>query len=199
MVETSDAAALPQASRWRGNWLRAAITLFALGATLGVALDVMHVWTRTTEYPDPEIFGIKWWVFPLFSSAAITFGLARPFWERVLGWRTPAPAWPNVVAGMALFVAAYLCSGMLPFSSPGKFAVLAVCAAASFALDRTLLGALLGVSAAVLGTGFEALLIAGGGFRYVAPDFLGVAMWLPLLYVTVGISVGNLGKRLVEG
>ena len=198
MVETSDAAAIPPASRWRGNWLRAALALCVLGATLGVSLDVMHVWTRTTEYPDPEILGIKWWVFPLFSSAGITFGLARPLWERVLGWRTPPPAWPNVVAGLTLFVAAYLCSGLLPFTSPGKFAVLAACAIASFALDRTLLGALLGGSAALCGTAFEAMLIAGGGFRYVAPDFLGVAMWLPLLYVTVGISVGNLGKRLVE-
>lgn len=179
--------------------MRAAIVLIALGSTLGVSLDVMHVWTRTTEYPDPEAFGIAWWVFPLFSSASILFGFARPFWERVLGWRTPPRPLPHVVAGIALFVTAYLCSGLLPFGPAGKSAVLGACAIAAFALDRTLLGALLGLGAAISGTGFEALLIAGGGFRYVNPDFLGVAIWLPLLYVTVGISVGNLGKRLVDG
>lgn len=191
MVETSDA--------WRGHWLRAVLVLVLLGSTLGVSLDVMHVRTNTTAYPHPDVFGIAWWVFPLFSSASVLFGLARPVWERLLSWRTPPPSWPRTVLGVSFFAGAYLASGTLDLSAPGKSVVLAVFAALAWALtDRSLLGALLGAGAAVGGTAFEAGLIHLGGFHYVSPDFAGVAMWLPILYVTVGISVGNLGKRLVD-
>lgn len=192
MVETSDA--------WKGQWLRAALVLALLGATLGVSLDVMHVATGTTAYPHPDVFGIAWWVFPLFASAGILFGFARPAWERLLNWRTPPPSWPRTVLGIAFFTAAYLASGTLDLGAPGKFAVLSVLAGLSWGLtDRSLLGAGLGLGAAIGGTAFEAGLIHLGTFRYVHPDFAGVAMWLPILYVTVGIGVGNLGKRIVDG
>jgi hypothetical protein len=173
--------------------------LAALGATLGVSLDMMHVATGTTAYPHPDVLGIAWWVFPLFMSASLLFGFARPVWERLLSWRSPAPSWPKTVLGIAFFTGAYLASGTLDLGAPGKSVVLATFAVLAWALtDRSLLGIGLGLGAAIGGTSFEAGLIHLGGFHYVNPDFAGVAMWLPILYVTVGIAVGNLGKRLVD-
>lgn len=179
--------------------MRAIAALVVLGGTLGVSLDVMHVKTGTTAYPNPDIFGIAWWVFPLFASAGVMFGLARPIWERVLGWRTPPPSLGIACAGLAFFVASYLSSGVLPFGAAWKSVVLATLAIACWwLLDRSLLGAALGLGAAISGTGFEAAIIHLGAFHYVNPDVLGVAIWLPLLYVTVGVGVGNFGKYLVD-
>ena len=182
-----------------GRWMRAIAVLIVMGATLGVSLDVMHVKTGTTAYANPVVFGIALWVFPLFAFASVLFGLTRPIAERLLGWRTPPPSFGVACAGLAFFVAAYLSSGVLPLGAAEKSVVLAAIAIACWALfDRTLLGALLGASAAITGTGFEATIIHFDFFHYVNPDFAGVAVWLPLLYVPVGVGVGNFGKYLVD-
>jgi hypothetical protein len=184
---------------WRGRWIRAGVVLALMGATLGVSLDVMHVKTGTTAYTNPTFFGIAWWVFPLFGSAGIPFGLARPAWERLLGWRTPPHSLPDALLGVAFFVAAYLASGVLPLAAAGKFAVLsAILIACWIVCDRSLLGILLAVGAAIGGSAFESAIIALDFFHYVHPDFAGISSWLPLLYGTVGIAVGNLGKHLVD-
>lgn len=181
------------------RWGRAAFVLGFLGATLGASLDAMHVATRTTSYPDPVVFGLAWWVFPLFASAGIAIGLGRPVWERVLRARTPRPTLANATLGIALFVAAYLASGLIRWPWPARSALLAgIFAGTWLALDRTKLGIALAFGTAVAGTLFEMNLVRLGLFSYVAPDVGGVAAWLPWLYTTSAIGVGQLGKRLVD-
>ena len=65
--------------------------------------------------------------------------------------------------------------------------------------DRTGLGLVLAVLTAIIGTAVETLLVAVGGFRYLAPSLGLVAVWLPALYCCAAVGVGTLGKRLVDG
>ena len=51
------------------RWATVALRLLALGATVGVLLDAMHVRTGTTRYPTPWVFGVATWTFPLFAGA----------------------------------------------------------------------------------------------------------------------------------
>src|SRR5688500_3273460 len=113
--------------RREGKWLRATVILAVLGATVGVTLDAVHTHfgtgvnpqtgvPATTWYPDPWLFRMAWWVPPLFASAAIAIGLARPIWERILDRREPAPPVWSVCVGMGMFALSYLLSGVLPFA-----------------------------------------------------------------------------------
>jgi hypothetical protein len=53
------------------------------------------------------------------------------------------------------------------------------------------------VSAAASGVAVEAILSSAGLFSHTHPDILGVALWLPWLYVAASVGVGNVGRWLV--
>ncbi len=182
------------------RWGRAVACLAGLGVTLGVALDHMHVASGTISYTLPNLFGQAWWAFPLFAVAPVPLGIARPAAERLLGVDIVPPTWGATVVAVALFVSAYLASGLVPGGAAARCAVLgALFIAAWWVADRRPLGLLLAAGAAVAGTTVEVILVAAGQFAYAAPDALGVAAWLPVLYATAGVSVGALGSRLVDG
>jgi hypothetical protein len=182
-----------------GRWGGATARLALLGATVGVALDAIHTHTGTTAYTTPWILRMAWWVPPLFAGAAVAIGLGRPIAMRLAGGAPVAPAPRRVALAMALFVVAYALSGLLPLPNAGVALVLLVVFAITWTLcDGTPLGIGLAVAAAIGGTLVEATLVAGGAFRYTAPDVGGVAVWLPALYVTAGVAVGLLGSLLVE-
>jgi MFS family permease len=180
------------------RWLRAALLLFALGATLGTALDAVHVHTATTRYTDPLVFEMAWFVPLLFGGAGVAVGLSRPLFDRLLRRDGPAPGTPALLGGLALFIAAYVLSGTLPAGNVAKCAALGALAAASLLLfDRTGLGLLLACTTAVTGSAIEAAQIEAGIFSYLAPDRWGVPCWLPCLYACAQVAIGNLGRALI--
>ncbi len=184
----------------RPRWVEAAGRLALLGATLGVALDGLHTYTATTIYAHPVLLATAWWVPLLFAGGAVAMGLARPLAERFLA-RTPPPvSTASGAAGMSLFVLAYVLSGVLPVSTAVRVPVLAAVFAVAWAVcDRSVLGVVLAAATAAVGTSVEIALVRLGAFSYTHPDVAGVASWLPWLYATGAIGVGNLGKRLVGG
>ncbi len=196
--------------RTGGKWLRAFVVLLVLGATLGVGLDGIHTHfgscvnpqtglPATEWYPEPWLFRMAWWVPPLFAGAAVAVGLARPAWERILDRRTPPLPDGLVLSGLALFVLAYLLSGVLPFAWSTRALVLAGFFAVSWGVfDRSGIGLFLAVGTALIGSSVEISLVNAGLFFYCEPDIAGVPGWLPWLYTTAAIAVGHLGKRLVD-
>jgi hypothetical protein len=182
------------------RWLAGAATLALTGATLGTALDAIHVHTDTTAYAEPVLYGQAWWVPPLFASAGVLIGLARPIAERLVGRPGAAPTWPAVLAGMLLFISAYALSGLLdawPWACAALLTGLFVVGWRQ--LDGSGLGLVLAVLTALGGTLVEAALVSAGAFAYVSPSMGGVSVWLPALYCCAALGVGALGKRLVDG
>jgi len=176
--------------------LRAAAKLFFLGVILGTALDAIHVHTGTTAYTAPALFGLAWWVPLELGIAGIAVGLGRRFLERSLRAESLAPPGPLLWLGLALFIAAYALSGLLASSAALDAAALAaVFAVAWVACDRTRVGLLAALLTAAIGVGVEIALVRAGVFGYRAPGLLGVADWLPLLYGTAAVAIGNLGKH----
>lgn len=183
-----------------GRWGGAVVRLALLGATVGVALDAIHTHTGTTAYTTPWVLRMAWWVPPLFAGAGVAIGLGRPIATRLLGDAPVAPPAGRVALAMALFVVAYALSGVLPLANADVALVLVGVFALTWTLcDRSALGLGLAAAAAIGGTVVEATLVAAGAFRYATPDVGGVAVWLPALYVTAGVSVGLLGSRFVDG
>lgn len=186
-----------------GRWIGAAARLALLGATLGVALDWVHVATGTTAYTSPSMFGLAWWVPLLFGGAAVAMGLGRPLAERLTN-RTRDRMTTELTAGgaatgLAIFVLAYLATAFLALPSPVVAAIISVLFLCAWGTsDGTSLGFWLAALAATIGTGVEVGLTAAGAFTHHYQELAGVASWLPLLYATGQMGVGAVGKRLVD-
>jgi hypothetical protein len=181
-----------------GRWAGATIRLALLGATLGVALDWVHVASGTTAYVAPAMLGLAWWVPPLFGASAVAMGLARPLAERLTRRMTIAST-TGAAAGLAIFLLAYLATSFLPLPSLVVAAIVGVLFLCGWgAGDRTALGVSLALATAVIGTAVEVGLTGAGAFTHAHRELAGVAAWLPALYATGQAGVGAVGKRLVD-
>jgi hypothetical protein len=177
--------------------LRNAVILALLGASLGPALDYAHVVTGAIRYPPP-VRWLPWWVPLLYTGAALVIGLSHPAMDPLLRRGPPPPLSRRRVAlGFAGFCAVWLASGALPLPSP---AVAAILAPASLALwwwlDRSGPGLLQAAATAAGGCAVEIVLSRAGLFSHTHPDVLGVALWLPWIYVAASVGVGNVGRWL---
>jgi hypothetical protein len=163
--------------------VRARLFQFLIGGVLGAALDQIHVRFGVLYYPHPVFLDQDWWVVPLFGAATIAFLITATPFARALEGRTSRPSGLRIALQALTFVAAYFATGILKDHS----AALAMFFLLSFALRMAWIPAgatiaLFSILSAILGTGFEILLSSTGAFYYSAPDFLGVAFWLPGLY-----------------
>src|SRR2546426_1142779 len=99
-------------------YLRAAVILFALGASVGSLLDAIHTHTQTTVYAHPWVFRMAWWTPFLFGGAAVSIGLGRTLLEARFMPATQALSRRSVLANQVVFGFAYLLSGILPGGWP---------------------------------------------------------------------------------
>lgn len=174
--------------------------LFGFGAVVGSGLDALHTHSGTTVYAAPWVFLMSVWTPLIFGLAGVSVGLSYPLAERLTGRRPGRRlSWAEAGAGFAVFAGLYAMSGYLPVGNGAKLAVLLVGAGALFAwLARTWLALVLAVATAVVGPLVEAALVHAGFFAYRAPDMLGVAMWLPALYLSGSIAFGAVGQKVIS-
>jgi hypothetical protein len=173
----------------------------ALGAVMGTLLDALHVWNVTARYDGVWRFpylNVAWYVPFEFTVAGVIVGMLRP--ELDEEWHRKRDDLPRlkVAFGLGCFVVAWAGSGLL--SRVGAANALIALGFGATALgvwaltDRTWQGALAGVITAVLGVGVEASLVWQGTYFYTTPSLWGVPVWLPSLYLTACIAIGNLGR-----
>jgi hypothetical protein len=177
---------------------RAAL-LFGFGAVAGSALDALHTHSGTTAYARPGWYLMSAGTPLIFGLAGLSVGLSYPLAERLTGRRACRRlTWAEATAGFAVFAGLYAASAYLPASGAVKLVVLLVGAAGLFAgLARTTLALVLAVLTAVLGPLVEALLVHTGFFAYREPELLGVAMWLPALYLCGSLAFGAVGDKVM--
>lgn len=158
---------------------------FLLGGFCGVLLDQIHVQFGVLTYKSPIFWNQAWWVFPLFGTATVVLlYLASFFWE-VFSRRSSLQFKLAVIPlDFFVFIGVYFLTGMFK-DRPYQFAITMFCLWIGyvFVLPNRGLQISFAVSLAVLGTLFEASLSATGVFWYYNPDFLGVPIWLPCLYL----------------
>jgi len=178
---------------------RAVLVLGLLGATLGVALDAWHVASGTTRYAAPWMFGIATWTIPLFASAGAIVGVVPVAIERRLGIVVAGVSALRVAAAVALFVIAFLLTGVL--RGVACAAALSVLAIVIYLVgDRPPLGVAMGhaIGAAVGGALVEITLVHAGAFFHTDARLFGVAPWLPLLYVCASLGLTPLARACVR-
>lgn len=177
----------------------ALLALFALGAVGGLIGDACHVESGTTTYledPFPYIWRSQLW-FPLLVGS----GTAALAWIRVrFGPAEGAVedgALRDAVAMVASILALYALTALVR-GEPALVADVLVYAAAALVcvrLARSATDLACGALAALVGVTAEIILAAGGTFAYAddVPQLLGVAAWLPALYVAFGVVAARLG------
>ncbi len=188
-------------SRWRGApYPQRALVLAALGASFGTLFDYAHVRTGAIAYPGPPPLGVPPWVPFLYMGAALSIGLLVPVGDRMLRRRARFPHTPaRLAAGFAGLCAVWFLSGALPFGTLEVSVLLGAASVAMWwALDRTWQGVVAAIATAAGGCATEVVLSRAGLFRHTHPDVLGVALWLPWIYVAAAVGLGNVGRWLAE-
>jgi hypothetical protein len=180
------------------------IVFFAVvGSFAGTLLDAAHVWTGTAGYTNVAILpvlNVAWYVPLEFAAAGVTVGMLRPELDEELHRRrSDLPEW-TILLGMVHLVVVWASSGLLGVAGLDNLSIAALLLVVAvinwISVDRSPQGVIAALIAAVVGVLVESAATRTGTYHYTRPDFLGVPMWLPSLYLTGCISVGNLGRHM---
>ncbi|VFV31783.1 insulin-induced gene 1 [Lynx pardinus] len=109
--------------------------------------------------------------------------------------------WASVMRCVAVFVGINHASAKLDFANNVQLSL--TLAALSLGLwwtfDRSRSGLGLGITIAFLATLITQLLVYNGVYQYTSPDFLYIRSWLPCIFFSGGVTVGNIGRQLAMG
>lgn len=189
----------PLKQGYRVGMIGKLLMMVVLGGIFGTVGDYSHVASQTDGYLNPLYplpTGQPFWVPFLFGSAALGIAVSHLTTRKLFGLKSPRHSLGFLLAGVLFFLALYAASGFLPLATGGpKDAVLWVsCLIFWWIADRTWQGLAMGLGTAIVGTIVEISLTQIGAFYYFPEvnNFMGVPSWLPALYVTASVSVGNL-------
>jgi hypothetical protein len=176
------------------SWLRWVLA-FVVGAGVCTVLDHQHVVWGVLVYPSPDVWEQAWWVPLLFGCATlVALGMVEPV-RRLLGGAPSEPSAGLALADGASFAAAYYLTAVGQHAPDLVAAALVVAWLVRAAAGMPAWGVAFCLATALGGPAFESLWSSLGFFHYLHPDFIGVARWLPALYLHVGVisvSVGSL-------
>ncbi|KAM9307792.1 insulin-induced gene 1 protein [Gastrophryne carolinensis] len=187
------------------NLIRRSVVLFVVGVFLALVLNLLQVQRNVTLFPEEviaTIFSSAWWVPPCCGTAAAVVGLLYPCIDSHLGEPHKFKReWASVMRCIAVFVGINHASAKLDFANNVQLSL--TLAALSLGLwwtfDRSRSGLGLGITIAFLATLITQFLVYNGVYQYTSPDFLYVRSWLPCIFFSGGVTVGNIGRQLAMG
>ncbi|KAF4009363.1 hypothetical protein G4228_000295 [Cervus hanglu yarkandensis] len=190
---------------WHHHLVQRSLVLFSVGVVLALVLNLLQVQRNVTLFPDEviaTIFSSAWWVPPCCGTAAAVVGLLYPCIDSHLGEPHKFKReWASVMRCVAVFVGINHASAKLDFANNVQLSL--TLAALSLGLwwtfDRSRSGLGLGITIAFLATLITQLLVYNGVYQYMSPDFLYIRSWLPCIFFSGGVTVGNIGRQLAMG
>ncbi|XP_054847338.1 insulin-induced gene 1 protein [Eublepharis macularius] len=178
------------------------LVLFFVGTFLALVLNLLQIQRNVTLFPEEvisTIFSSAWWVPPCCGTAAAVVGLLYPCIDSHLGEPHKFKReWASVMRCIAVFVGINHASAKLDFANNIQLSL--TLAALSLGLwwtfDRSRSGLGLGITIAFLATLITQFLVYNGVYQYTSPDFLYIRSWLPCIFFSGGVTVGNIGRQL---
>ncbi|KAM3823316.1 insulin-induced gene 1 protein isoform 1-T1 [Vipera latastei] len=185
--------------------LQRSLVLFAVGTFLALVLNLLQIQRNVTLFPEEvisTIFSSAWWVPPCCGTAAAVIGLLYPCIDSHLGEPHKFKReWASVMRCIAVFVGINHASAKLDFANNIQLSL--TLAALSLGLwwtfDRSRSGLGLGITIAFVATLITQFLVYNGVYQYTSPDFLYIRSWLPCIFFSGGVTVGNIGRQLAMG
>ncbi|KAM4685616.1 insulin-induced gene 1 protein isoform 2-T4 [Amazona ochrocephala] len=171
----------------------------------GASPSLTLIQRNVTLFPDEVIstlFSSAWWVPPCCGTAAAVVGLLYPCIDSHLGEPHKFKReWASVMRCIAVFVGINHASAKLDFANNVQLSL--TLAALSLGLwwtfDRSRSGLGLGITIAFVATLITQFLVYNGVYQYTSPDFLYIRSWLPCIFFSGGVTVGNIGRQLAMG
>ncbi|XP_009465865.1 PREDICTED: insulin-induced gene 1 protein [Nipponia nippon] len=165
------------------------LVLFVVGAFMALVLNLL-------------LFPSAWWGPPCCGTAAAVVGLLYPCIDSHLGEPHKFKReWASVMRCIAVFVGINHASAKLDFANNVQLSL--TLAALSLGLwwtfDRSRSGLGLGITIAFVATLITQFLVYNGVYQYTSPDFLYIRSWLPCIFFSGGVTVGNIGRQLAMG
>jgi hypothetical protein len=158
------------------------VVVALVGAVAGTLCDQIHVIGGVIVYRDPLLFGQPWWV-------PVQYGLALVAGCLVAGKRKTEP----IVVASAWFLGAYLATAVFQRWPLPVALILGAIGLIRAMRQRSLA---FGLAIALFGLVWEAALTSTGAFSYRHPNVLGVAYWLPALYINAAPLLSAVAARV---
>ncbi|KAL4635284.1 insulin-induced gene 1 protein [Arapaima gigas] len=185
--------------------VRRGLVLFTVGVLLALVLNLLQTRRHVSLFPEEVVaplFSSAWWIPPCCGTAAAIVGLLYPCIDSHLGEPHKFKReWASVMRCIAVFVGINHASAKLDFANNVQLSM--TLAALSLGLwwtfDRSRSGFGLGITIAFLATLITQFLVYNGVYQYTSPDFLYIRSWLPCIFFSGGVTVGNIGRQLAMG
>ncbi|CAK9303156.1 unnamed protein product [Gordionus sp. m RMFG-2023] len=181
--------------------IRASI-LFTIGVLTSLILNLLQVQRNITIFPkgsNSNLLYTVWWVPPSCGLVAVIVGLLYPFLDEIFGEKLMhTREWSSIMRCVAVFFGINHASVKIDFANNMQFSL--TLAALSVGLwwlfDRSRIGFLLGLVIAFITTLICQLLVYNGIYEYTEPDFIYVRSWLPCIFFSGAVTIGNIGRQL---
>ncbi|NXB36605.1 INSI1 protein, partial [Eulacestoma nigropectus] len=215
---TSSTSSTSSTLNWSQHLVQRSVVLFVVGAFMALVLNLLQIQRNVTLFPDEVIstlFSSAWWVPPCCGTAAgesLTSTSDFCFFP-ILSWRRRGGGAERVRAQHFHHTASDANSGFwkdlkrivlntffqkLDFANNVQLSL--TLAALSLGLwwtfDRSRSGLGLGITIAFVATLITQFLVYNGVYQYTSPDFLYIRSWLPCIFFSGGVTVGNIGRQL---
>ncbi|NXQ03916.1 INSI1 protein, partial [Vidua macroura] len=208
---SSTASSTSSTLNWSQHLVQRSVVLFVVGAFMALVLNLLQIQRNVTLFPDEVIstlFSSAWWVPPCCGTAAgggaecVTRAHFHPtasdassgFWEDARPALSPRQGCPRGLKRTVLNIFFQ----KLDFANNVQLSL--TLAALSLGLwwtfDRSRSGLGLGITIAFVATLITQFLVYNGVYQYTSPDFLYIRSWLPCIFFSGGVTVGNIGRQL---
>ncbi|NXF00549.1 INSI1 protein, partial [Smithornis capensis] len=212
---TSSSSTTSNTLNWSQHLVQRSVVLFVVGAFMALVLNLLQIQRNVTLFPDEVIstlFSSAWWVPPCCGTAAgergggaecVTTARGSPAlpshseWCELGFWKGARPALSTRASRPRLFLS-WCAQNKLDFANNVQLSL--TLAALSLGLwwtfDRSRSGLGLGITIAFVATLITQFLVYNGVYQYTSPDFLYIRSWLPCIFFSGGVTVGNIGRQL---
>ncbi|NWV12251.1 INSI1 protein, partial [Ptilonorhynchus violaceus] len=191
---TSSTTSSSSTLNWSQHLVQRSVVLFVVGAFMALVLNLLQIQRNVTLFPDEVIstlFSSAWWVPPCCGTAAgelLTSASGLVYF--------PHP--PVEEERQLKRIVLNMFFQKLDFANNVQLSL--TLAALSLGLwwtfDRSRSGLGLGITIAFVATLITQFLVYNGVYQYTSPDFLYIRSWLPCIFFSGGVTVGNIGRQL---
>ncbi|NWY67129.1 INSI1 protein, partial [Erithacus rubecula] len=191
---------------WSQHLVQRSVVLFVVGAFMALVLNLLQIQRNVTLFPDEVIstlFSSAWWVPPCCGTAAgEKRGGGAECVIRAHFHHAASDAnsgfWEDARSALPRGTVLNIFFQKLDFANNVQLSL--TLAALSLGLwwtfDRSRSGLGLGITIAFVATLITQFLVYNGVYQYTSPDFLYIRSWLPCIFFSGGVTVGNIGRQL---